>query len=117
VTFLCADSNDLPNSVAIGVIVLICVFVSAFAWSWGPLGWLVSSNTLQCCRTCTLADEVCIASVVSNAMHTLSGLDRKAAAIRTAEPSWCMSPCQIPSEIHPLETRSAGQGINVCVNL
>jgi sugar porter (SP) family MFS transporter len=58
-----ANSDDLPNSVAIGVIVLICVFVSAFAWSWGPLGWL------------------------------------------------------IPSEIHPLETRSAGQGINVCVNL
>jgi hypothetical protein len=37
----CADSDDLPDDVAIGVIVLICVFVSAFAWSWGPLGWLV----------------------------------------------------------------------------
>lgn len=42
---------------------LICVYVAAFAWSWGPLGWLV------------------------------------------------------PSEIHPLETRSAGQSINVCVNM
>jgi sugar porter (SP) family MFS transporter len=58
-----ADSAKLPNSVAIGVIVLICFFISSFAWSWGPLGWLV------------------------------------------------------PSEIHPLETRSAGQGINVAVNL
>jgi sugar porter (SP) family MFS transporter len=58
-----SDSPELPNSVAIGVIVLICVFIAAFAWSWGPLGWL------------------------------------------------------IPSEIHPLETRSAGQGINVAVNL
>lgn len=54
---------ELPNSVAIGVIVVICVFIASFAWSWGPLGWL------------------------------------------------------IPSEIHPLETRSAGQGINVAVNL
>jgi sugar porter (SP) family MFS transporter len=58
-----ADATKLPNSVAIGVIVLICVFIASFAWSWGPLGWL------------------------------------------------------IPSEIHPLETRSAGQGINVAVNL
>ena len=58
-----ADSSKLPNSVSIGVIVLFCFFISSFAWSWGPLGWLV------------------------------------------------------PSEIHPLETRSAGQGINVAVNL
>ncbi|GER41541.1 major facilitator superfamily protein [Striga asiatica] len=42
---------------------LICIYVAAFAWSWGPLGWLV------------------------------------------------------PSEIHPLETRSAGQSINVSVNM
>lgn len=58
-----AGRTELPNSVAIGVIVLICVFIASFAWSWGPLGWL------------------------------------------------------IPSEIHPLETRSAGQGINVAFNL
>uniref|UniRef100_A0A2N9FLV6 Major facilitator superfamily (MFS) profile domain-containing protein n=1 Tax=Fagus sylvatica TaxID=28930 RepID=A0A2N9FLV6_FAGSY len=41
----------------------ICLYVSAFAWSWGPLGWL------------------------------------------------------IPSEICPLEIRSAGQAINVSVNM
>lgn len=45
------------------VLVLICVYVAAFAWSWGPLGWLV------------------------------------------------------PSEIFPLEIRSAGQAINVSVNM
>lgn len=44
-------------------LVLICVYVAAFAWSWGPLGWLV------------------------------------------------------PSEIFPLEIRSAGQSINVSVNM
>ncbi|CAI9096979.1 OLC1v1033258C1 [Oldenlandia corymbosa var. corymbosa] len=42
---------------------LICLYVAAFAWSWGPLGWLV------------------------------------------------------PSEIFPLEIRSAGQSINVSVNM
>ncbi|PKI76762.1 sugar transport protein 10-like [Punica granatum] len=42
---------------------LICAYVAAFAWSWGPLGWLV------------------------------------------------------PSEICPLEVRSAGQAINVSVNM
>jgi hypothetical protein len=41
----------------------ICMYVAAFAWSWGPLGWLV------------------------------------------------------PSEICPLEVRSAGQATNVAVNM
>ncbi|KAM7270732.1 hypothetical protein ACFE04_029946 [Oxalis oulophora] len=45
------------------VLVMICLYVAAFAWSWGPLGWLV------------------------------------------------------PSEISPLEIRSAGQAINVSVNM
>lgn len=45
------------------LLVLICGYVAAFAWSWGPLGWLV------------------------------------------------------PSEICPLEIRSAGQAINVAVNM
>jgi len=44
-------------------VALICVYVSSFAWSWGPLGWL------------------------------------------------------IPSEIFPLETRSAGQAITVSSNM
>jgi len=34
----------LPSGTAIGVLVVICVFVAAFAWSWGPLGWLVPSE-------------------------------------------------------------------------
>ncbi|CAN4113834.1 unnamed protein product [Withania somnifera] len=44
-------------------VAIICIYVAAFAWSWGPLGWLV------------------------------------------------------PSEIFPLEIRSAGQAINVSVNM
>ncbi|CAN6453613.1 unnamed protein product [Victoria cruziana] len=57
------QSNHLGHGMAILVVVMICLFVSSFAWSWGPLGWL------------------------------------------------------IPSETFPLETRSAGQSVTVCVNL
>lgn len=55
--------GTLSKGYATFVVILICIYVSAFAWSWGPLGWLV------------------------------------------------------PSEIFPLEIRSAGQSINVSVNL
>ncbi|XP_071691466.1 sugar transport protein 13-like [Rutidosis leptorrhynchoides] len=56
-------SNNLGTGFAVLVVIMVCTFVSAFAWSWGPLGWL------------------------------------------------------IPSETFPLETRSAGQSITVCINL
>ncbi|XP_004511353.1 sugar transport protein 13 [Cicer arietinum] len=56
-------SDDLSKGYAIFVVIMVCTFVSSFAWSWGPLGWL------------------------------------------------------IPSETFPLETRSAGQSVTVCVNL
>lgn len=57
------SQNDLGRGWAVLVVVMVCTFVSSFAWSWGPLGWL------------------------------------------------------IPSETFPLETRSAGQSVTVCVNL
>lgn len=57
------NPGDLPKWYAITVVTFICIYVAAFAWSWGPLGWLV------------------------------------------------------PSEIFPLEVRSAGQSINVGVNM
>jgi sugar porter (SP) family MFS transporter len=54
---------SLSHTLGVIVVVLICVYVSSFAWSWGPLGWL------------------------------------------------------IPSEIFPLEARSAGQSVTVSSNL
>lgn len=57
------ESDELQKGYIIIVVVMVCTFVSAFAWSWGPLGWL------------------------------------------------------IPSEIFALETRSAGQSVNVFTNL
>nr|QNC69514.1 sugar carrier protein [Annona sp. ZA-2020] len=56
-------NKELSKSFSILVVVIMCLFVAAFGWSWGPLGWTV------------------------------------------------------PSEIFPLETRSAGQSITVAVNL
>ena len=38
------STNKVSETVAIIVVILICVFVNGFAWSWGPLGWLVSSE-------------------------------------------------------------------------
>ncbi|PON70922.1 Sugar/inositol transporter [Parasponia andersonii] len=57
------NPGELPKWYAIVVVVFICTYVAGFAWSWGPLGWLV------------------------------------------------------PSEIFPLEIRSAAQSINVSVNM
>ncbi|KAK9715379.1 hypothetical protein RND81_06G161200 [Saponaria officinalis] len=55
--------GELSKGYSVIVVTVICLFVLAFGWSWGPLGWTV------------------------------------------------------PSEIFPLETRSAGQSITVAVNL
>ncbi|CAO2831734.1 unnamed protein product [Amaranthus hypochondriacus] len=39
------DTNTLPKGAAILVVLLTCLFVMSFAWSWGPLGWLIPSET------------------------------------------------------------------------
>lgn len=56
----------LPTGTAIGVLVVICVFVAAFAWSWGPLGWLVPSEiqTLET-RAAGMSAAVCINFLLS----------------------------------------------------
>lgn len=36
--------TGLPKWYAVLAVIFICVYVSAFAWSWGPLGWLVPSE-------------------------------------------------------------------------
>ncbi|ONM40538.1 Sugar transport protein 1 [Zea mays] len=44
VKFGTAGVAAISRPYAIGVVFCICVFVAAFAWSWGPLGWLVPSE-------------------------------------------------------------------------
>lgn len=36
--------GSLDKSLATVVVVLICFFVMSFAWSWGPMGWLIPSE-------------------------------------------------------------------------
>lgn len=38
------STNELNKNLAYVVLFFICVFVSGFAWSWGPLGWLIPSE-------------------------------------------------------------------------
>ncbi|KAL6647231.1 hypothetical protein ACP70R_014668 [Stipagrostis hirtigluma subsp. patula] len=36
--------GEIPKGYAAVVVVFICAYVAGFAWSWGPLGWLVPSE-------------------------------------------------------------------------
>ncbi|KAJ4722426.1 Sugar transport protein [Melia azedarach] len=38
-------TGTLHKAEAIVVVLLVCIFVAGFAWSWGPLGWLIPSET------------------------------------------------------------------------
>ncbi|MCL7049832.1 hypothetical protein MKW94_011770 [Papaver nudicaule] len=38
-------TGSLGKGEAMGVVFLICVYVLSFAYSWGPLGWLIPSET------------------------------------------------------------------------
>ncbi|KAJ8772351.1 hypothetical protein K2173_027528 [Erythroxylum novogranatense] len=38
------DHGSLGKGYAYSVLSMICIYVSGFAWSWGPLGWLVPSE-------------------------------------------------------------------------
>ncbi|KAJ6898834.1 hypothetical protein NC652_025372 [Populus alba x Populus x berolinensis] len=44
VAFL-TTTGSLTKLQAAFVVVLVCVFVMSFAWSWGPLGWLIPIET------------------------------------------------------------------------
>ncbi|KAM3375707.1 sugar transport protein 8 [Capsicum galapagoense] len=39
------ETGSLNKTLATVVVVFVCTFVMAFAWSWGPLGWLIPSET------------------------------------------------------------------------
>lgn len=38
------DEGVLSGGYSVLVLIMICVYVAAFNWSWGPLGWLVPSE-------------------------------------------------------------------------
>jgi sugar porter (SP) family MFS transporter len=38
-------TGNLEPKQAMAVVFLVCIYVAGFAWSWGPLGWLIPSET------------------------------------------------------------------------
>lgn len=38
------ESGTMSRGLGWVTIVMICVYVSSFAWSWGPMGWLIPSE-------------------------------------------------------------------------
>jgi MFS transporter, SP family, sugar:H+ symporter len=38
------EASSTNDHMAAAIIAFICIYVAAFAWSWGPLGWLVPSE-------------------------------------------------------------------------
>ena len=38
-------TGTLNKTLAAVVVVLVCLYVMCFAWSWGPMGWLIPSET------------------------------------------------------------------------
>ncbi|XP_021907026.1 sugar transport protein 8-like [Carica papaya] len=52
--------GSLDKAEAIIVVICVCAFVMGFAWSWGPLGWLIPSETFPVeTRTSGFALAVC----------------------------------------------------------
>ncbi|KAM0934582.1 putative sugar transport protein STP/MST-like, plant [Dioscorea sansibarensis] len=41
------DQGGISRGYAIFVLILVCIYVAGFGWSWGPLGWLVPSEIFQ----------------------------------------------------------------------
>eukprot|EP00884_Botryococcus_braunii_P018297 jgi/Botrbrau1/5150/Bobra.0172s0022.1 len=59
--FFSDPNRPMTAAMAIGVIVVVCVYTSGFAWSWGPLGWLVPSETQALeVRASGMAISVCV---------------------------------------------------------
>ncbi|EMS57942.1 Sugar carrier protein C [Triticum urartu] len=44
VKFGTSGVGEMPKGYAAAVVLFICLYVAGFAWSWGPLGWLVPSE-------------------------------------------------------------------------
>jgi sugar porter (SP) family MFS transporter len=44
VKFGTSGVGEMPKGYAAAVVLFICIYVAGFAWSWGPLGWLVPSE-------------------------------------------------------------------------
>ncbi|KAM0896455.1 hypothetical protein ACQ4PT_023165 [Festuca glaucescens] len=63
---------EIPAGYAAAVVMMVCVYVAGFAWSWGPLGWLVPSEVLPLAvrpagQSITVATNMLMTFVVAQA--------------------------------------------------
>ena len=101
---------DAPGNDALGsaIIALICIYVAGFAWSWGPLGWLVGVDLGGCCQGSGGQDRDLAgaqAGIVTVASLGLPAPINKASIL-----------LQVPSEIQRFETRGAGMAVATFTN-
>ena len=66
--------NVLPNDVAIGVLVVICVFVAGFAWSWGECASRHGPICASWCRAAEAFAVYCAVAAVAALVLPLSHL-------------------------------------------
>ena len=64
------------RQMAIAIIVMVCIFTSGFAWSWGPLGWLVPSEiqpleTRSTGQAITVSTNFIFTAVIGQAFLTM----------------------------------------------
>ncbi|KAL6293392.1 hypothetical protein ACE6H2_001534 [Prunus campanulata] len=69
-------SDNLHKGFAIFVVVLVCTYVAAFAWSWGPLGWLIPSETFpletrSAGQSVTVCTNLLFTFVIAQGFHSM----------------------------------------------
>lgn len=70
------DSNTLSMGLGIVVVVFVCMYVMSFAWSWGPMGWLIPSETFPLeIRTegfaCAVSTNMIFTFIIAQAFLTM----------------------------------------------
>jgi len=114
-------------------IAFICVFVAGFAWSWGPLGWLVpagerpffflvgfrrrsSGRRRRRRRSNSLSPPCCEAHSPANDAHNQPPKQTAHTHTHKQPTKQTNIQNQKTTEVNPIETRSAGCAINTFVN-
>lgn len=71
-----SDDKQLSKGFSIAVVLVVCLFVLAFGWSWGPLGWTVPSEifaleTRSAGQSITVAVNLFFTFVIAQAFLSL----------------------------------------------
>ena len=98
--------NNLPQNVSIGVLVVICVFIAGFAWSWGPIGWLYPTE-IQPLEIRAAAASLNTASNMVSSVALVSMVEGWAMGCCAA--SLCCLPVWLPGWCHACPCISCSQ--------